>query len=84
MRTKLEARGYRVTRYTYTPGTYFPDHSHAVDKIDSVLSGQFKMTMLGESFILSAGDCLAVPRAVVHSAEVLGSEVVVSLDAIKL
>ena len=55
-----------------------------VDKIDGVLSGQFKMSMNNQSLILSTGDCLAVPRGVVHSAEVLGSEPVVSLDAVKL
>ena len=83
MRKKLTALGYSVNRYIYPPGTFFPDHSHRVDKIDGVLSGQFKMTMQGQSFILQAGDCLAVPRGVTHSAEVIGNEAVVSLDAIK-
>ena len=83
MRTKLEARGYRVATYVYPPGTYFPDHTHSVDKIDGVLSGRFKMTMQGESAILEAGDCLSVPKGVAHSAEVVGHEFVVSLDAIK-
>lgn len=83
MRHKLEEQGYIVTRYTYTPGTYFPDHTHEVDKIDAVLSGYFRMTMNGQSIVLEAGDCLYVPRGVVHSAEVLGSDSVVSLDAIR-
>lgn len=43
MRTKLGARGYTINKYIYPPGTYFPDHSHEVDKIDGVLSGQFRM-----------------------------------------
>lgn len=84
MRAKLETRGYRVSRYVYPPGTYFPNHSHEVDKIDGVLSGQFKMIMNGQSLVLTAGDCLAVPRGVVHSAEVMGTEEVVSLDAVAL
>lgn len=83
MRAKLEARGYQVNRYVYPPGTSFPDHTHEVDKIDAVLSGQFKMTMSGQSLVLTAGDCLEVPCGVVHSAEVVGSEPVVSLDAVK-
>jgi len=83
MRSKLEARGYYVQRYVYPPGTYFPDHDHGENKIDGVLSGQFKLTLQGQSFILTAGDCLAVPRGVVHSAEVVGSEPVISLDAVK-
>lgn len=84
MRAKLESRGYRVNKYLYPPGTCFPEHSHQVDKIDGVLSGQFRITLHGQSLALSAGDCLAVPRGVVHSAEVIGSEAVLSLDAVKL
>ncbi len=83
LRRKLERRGYRVSRYVYPPGTYFPDHSHEIDKIDAVLSGRFRMRMGDDEAILEAGDCLAVPRGVVHSAEVVGNEPVVSLDATK-
>ena len=83
LRQKLNKRGYEVARYVYAPGTYFPEHTHEVDKIDAVLSGRFKMTMAGQSVILEAGDCLAVPRGIVHSAEVIGAESVVSLDAVK-
>ncbi len=83
LRRKLKARGYRVSRYVYPPGTYFPPHDHAVDKIDAVLSGKFRITMSGQSVVLEAGDCLHVPRGAVHSAEVVGEEPVVSLDALK-
>jgi quercetin dioxygenase-like cupin family protein len=83
MRRKLEARGYHVTRYLYPAGTCFPEHSHAVDKIDAVLAGRFHLAMMGVSVILEAGDCLAVPKGVMHSAEVVGDTNVVSLDAVK-
>lgn len=36
MRRSLEKPGYRVASYGYTPGTIFPDHSHGVDKIDTI------------------------------------------------
>lgn len=81
LRGDLERRGYHVARYVYPPGTRFPDHSHGVDKIDAVLSGRFRMTMHGREVVLEAGDRLAVPRGTVHSAEVVGDEDVVSLDA---
>ena len=84
MRRKLEARGYSVTRYIYPPDTCFPEHTHAVDKIDAVLTGRFGMVMAGAAVVLEAGDCLVVPRGVVHSAEVIGDDSVISLDAIKL
>ena len=81
LRRKLEARGYRVSRYVYEPGTVFPDHTHDIDKIDAVVSGRFRMTLGGRSVVLKAGDCLSVPRGARHRAEVVGGEPVVSLDA---
>lgn len=84
LRKKLENKGYRVSRYVYPPGTYFPNHTHDVDKIDAVLSGRFKMTTPEGEIVLEAGDCLAVPRGTVHSAEVEGGRPVVSLDAVRI
>jgi len=83
LRQKLEKRGYHVSRYVYSPGTYFPDHTHTMDKIDGVVSGRFRMSTPEGEVILEAGDCLAVPRGTVHSAEVVGDKPVVSLDAAK-
>ncbi len=83
MRRKLTARGFSVTRYVYTPGTYFPDHTHTIDKIDAVMTGRFRMAMGEQSVVLEAGDCLYVPSGAVHSAEVVGAEPVVSLDAVR-
>jgi quercetin dioxygenase-like cupin family protein len=81
---KLKARGYDVTRYVYPPGTFFPPHQHGVDKIDGVISGRFKMSMGGQTLILEAGDCLQIPKGVTHSAEVVGDQPVVSIDAVKM
>ena len=83
MRQKLETRGYQVTRYVYPPNTYFPPHEHAVEKIDGVLSGRFRMSMGSQSVVLEAGDTLHIPRGAVHSAEVVGDQPVISLDAVK-
>jgi quercetin dioxygenase-like cupin family protein len=83
LRRKLEAAGYIVSRYTYPPGTSFPEHTHGVDKIDAVVSGRFELVVEGVTAILGAGDWIAVPRGVPHTATVVGDEPVVSLDAIK-
>ena len=83
VRAKLEKLGYTVSRYVYVPGTYFPAHTHTVDKMDAVVTGRFLVTMEGQSVILGPGDAIAVPRGVSHSAEVVGSDVVVSLDGIR-
>jgi quercetin dioxygenase-like cupin family protein len=84
LRGKLEKLGYRVTRYTYPPGTYFPFHTHSVDKLDAVLSGQFRIGIRGESALLQAGDFVSVPANIEHEAEVVGSEPIISLDAVKI
>lgn len=83
MRRKLEELGYSVMRYVYPPGTYFDAHTHHVDKVDAVLAGRFRMTMEGATVVLEAGDYLFVPRGAVHTAEVMGDESVVSLDAVR-
>jgi quercetin dioxygenase-like cupin family protein len=84
MRARLEVLGYRVTRYVYPAGTRFPPHDHDVDKIDGVLSGRFRMTLGDESLVLGAGDMLEIPAHARHSAEVVGDESVVSLDAVRV
>ena len=81
MRQRLEAEGYRVSKYHYTPGTYFPPHTHAVDKKDTVLRGRLQIGWEGGAAILEPGDMIEIPAGFSHSAEVVGSETVVSLDA---
>ncbi len=72
LRQKLLDHGYHVARYVYAPRTFFPNHSHQVDKMDAVLSGRFRMTMGDESVVLEAGDWIFVPKVATHSAEVVG------------
>ena len=83
LRARLEALGYRVSRYDYPPGTFFDTHSHGVDKIDAVVSGRFRVVLENEEVILEPGDAVEVPRGARHSAEVVGGETVVSLDAVR-
>ena len=83
LRKKLENRGYSVSCYTYSTGTHFSDHKHDQSKIDAVLSGTFRMGMYGEFVDLGPGDWIEVPAGATHSAEVIGDESVVSLDAVR-
>jgi quercetin dioxygenase-like cupin family protein len=83
LRRKLESMGYRTSRYVYEPGTILPFHTHDVDKMDAVLSGEFRVTMNGESVVLGPGDAVEVPQGVEHSAEVVGDRAVVSLDGVR-
>jgi quercetin dioxygenase-like cupin family protein len=82
-RRRLEAEGYTVARYDYPPGTCFRDHTHAFDKKDAVLGGRFLIRAAGREFLLGPGDALPVPAGTIHSAEAVGDETVISLDASK-
>ncbi|WP_447599119.1 cupin domain-containing protein [Nitrospira sp. Nam80] len=84
LKRKIECLGYSVTRYVYQAGVYFPDHSHGVDKMDAVISGRFRMVVEGQEIVLEARDMLAVSAGVVHSAQVVGDEPVVSLDGVRV
>jgi quercetin dioxygenase-like cupin family protein len=81
MRKRLEAEGYSVSRYTYPPRTHFSAHTHEVDKKDTVLRGRLKIGAEGREIVLEPGDMIEIPAGTVHTAEVVGSEAVVSLDA---
>lgn len=81
MRQRLVAEGFAVSRYHYLPGTYFPPHTHAVDKKDTVLAGRLRIGWEGGGVVLEAGAMIEIPAGVSHSAEVVGAETVVSLDA---
>jgi quercetin dioxygenase-like cupin family protein len=83
LRRKLEAQGYSVSRYVYPPGTHFPEHTHAADKIDAVVAGEFELIVEGTRHVLGPGDWIAVPRGARHAATVLGDAPVVSLDSVK-
>jgi len=83
LRRKLEGMGYDVQRYDYPPGLWFARHVHEVDKIDAVLSGRFRISFPEGTVVLAAGDAVEVPAGIPHSAEVVGEEKVVSLDAVR-
>src|SRR5688572_1503239 len=72
MRRKLERLGFRASRWTYSPGTYFPEHMHECEKIDGVLSGCLRIVLEARPYDLRAGDCISIPAGALHTAEVIG------------
>lgn len=84
MRLRLEQEGYRVTCYHYPPGTFFSEHTHDIDKKDTVLRGRLKIGTDDGEVILEAGDMIEIPSGVSHTAEVVGDETVISLDATRI
>ena len=84
LRIRLESEGYSVMRQTYPPGSTFPAHTHHQDKADAVISGKLKVVIAGETVVLGPGDVIKVPRGWEHSAEVVGSKPVTTLDAVRI
>ncbi|KAK9812419.1 hypothetical protein WJX73_009284 [Symbiochloris irregularis] len=78
---QLRDEGYSCSTYTFPAGCSFGDHSHAQDKKDAILAGEFLFRMDGEEVILKAGDTLEVPKGHTHYAEVVGGQPCVFVDA---
>lgn len=77
---KLEARGYQVNTRQYPSGTVAAGQPGAGEGIQAVVSGLLKVTIDGESAILTAGDFVFVPRGALRRVEVLGPTSAVCLE----
>jgi mannose-6-phosphate isomerase-like protein (cupin superfamily) len=73
LRRKVESYGYQVSIYIWPGGTVVPAKAEDRARLDAVVSGIVKITLDGESAILTAGDIAHVPRGAVRRVEVIGS-----------
>jgi quercetin dioxygenase-like cupin family protein len=80
MALALESEGYEVAVYAYKEGTIFPEHLHAQDKCDAVVEGTLRITIGQTPYDLKSGDRLYLPAGTRHTAEVIGTKTVLSLD----
>lgn len=96
IRARLEQEGLRPTRFEMVPGDVYGDHAHPEAEIRWVVSGRMRIVVregarpgapgVGgcehyDEIILEPGDRLDLAANVVHSADVFGEEVVVTLCA---
>lgn len=81
IRARLEQEGLRPYRFEMMPGDRYGDHAHQEAEIRWVVSGRMRISVQGEEIILEPGDRLDLAANVVHSADVFGEEVVVTLCA---
>lgn len=70
---KIRARGYDAETRTYPPGAIVAPPPDPYERVDAVVSGLLKLTIEGESAILTAGDLVLVPRGAVRRLEVVGT-----------
>ncbi len=81
IRARLEQEGLRPYRFDMVPGDVYGDHAHPEAEIRWVVSGRMRVLIDHEEIILEPGDRLDLAAKVVHSADVFGDEVVVTLCA---
>ena len=52
-------------------GAQLPEHHHHQTQITTIISGEFEMTVNGETKLCKAGDVVEIPRNAPHSAVAL-------------
>jgi quercetin dioxygenase-like cupin family protein len=82
LRHKVESIGYQVSRYAWPAGTVVPPQTQDKERVGAVVTGIVRITLDGESAILTAGDIVYVPRGSVRRVEVVGSATAHCLDAV--
>jgi quercetin dioxygenase-like cupin family protein len=73
LRRKVESYGYQVSIYIWPGGAVVPAKASEKERLDAVVSGVVKITLDGESHILTSGDIVHVPRGSVRRVEIIGS-----------
>jgi quercetin dioxygenase-like cupin family protein len=81
LRQKVASRGYEVSTFAWPAGTVVPAQAQTLERVDGVVTGVVKITLDGESAILTAGDIVYVPRGCVRRMEVVGSHTAHCIDA---
>ena|SRR5437870_2801949 len=82
LRHKVLSYGYEVSTFAWPAGTVVPSQTQERERVDAVVSGIVKITLDGESAILTAGDMVYVPRGAIRRVEVVGSATAYCLDAV--
>jgi quercetin dioxygenase-like cupin family protein len=82
LRQKVQSCGYEVSSFAWPAGTVVPAQANDRERVDAVVAGIVKVTLDGESAILTAGDIVYVPRGAIRRVEVVGSATAHCLDAI--
>jgi quercetin dioxygenase-like cupin family protein len=83
LQRKLEALGYAATARICPPGSVIASDTDARERVQAVGYGLVKVTIDGESAILTAGDVVFVPSGAVRRVEVIGSSPAYCFDAVR-
>jgi mannose-6-phosphate isomerase-like protein (cupin superfamily) len=81
LRAALEDAGYQVALQLLAPGTAFAAHCPCEARFEAVFAGRLQVVIAGRVHLLGPGDWIDIPAGVPVTAEVVGEEPVVCLDA---
>ena len=79
---RVDSERMTVIRYTYSPGSVFPAHSHPEEQVTMVLSGTIEFEVGDRRVLAEPGSVLVIPPGVVHGARVVGETVVDTLNVL--
>jgi hypothetical protein len=79
---KVRALGYDPVARNYPAGSIVAPPPDARERVDAVVSGLIKVTIEGESAILTAGDLVFVPHGAARRLEVVGTAPAFCLEAV--
>jgi mannose-6-phosphate isomerase-like protein (cupin superfamily) len=79
---KLKCLGYDPLPRPLASGTIASARVHRRDRLEAVLAGLLKVTIDGESAILTAGDVVFIPAGAARRLEAVGTSPVQCLEAV--
>jgi quercetin dioxygenase-like cupin family protein len=82
LRHRVQSGGYEVSKCLWPAGTVVPAQTQEHERLDAIVTGIVKITLDGESAILTAGDMVYVPRGAIRRVEVVGSATALCLDGV--
>ena len=82
LQQKLRSLGYEAASRIYPAGALVSSQTDGCERIQAVARGLIKVTIDGESAVLTAGDLIFVPRGAVRRVEVIGRAEAHCLEAV--
>jgi len=80
---KLTSLGYDLVPLVDPHGAIVSARVHPLHRADAVLAGLLKVTIEGESAILTAGDIVFVPAGAVRRVEPVGTSPILCVEAVR-
>lgn len=80
---KLTSLGYDLLPLIDPHGAIISARVHPLDRADAVLAGLLKVSIEGESAILTAGDIVFVPAGAVRRFEAVGTSPILCVEAVR-